>query len=279
MKIIKNQQIEGANDRPILMDIYCPDTTEAVPVVVFAHGFKGFKDWGCWALIAETFVNQGFAFVKFNFSHNGTTAESLTDFADLEAFGQNRYSYESTDLDQILSWLMEVSPQYHFDLEQLTLIGHSRGGGVSVLKAAQDSRIKKLVTWASVPSLSRLWASETVKEQWKKDGVLYQKNARTGQNMPLYYTLVSDYENGGSYFDMEIAAQYVHQPWLIIHGTADSAVLPSSAQHLHQLQPKTQVHLIENADHVFGGKHPWTSAELPQHSVELVNATIAFCRA
>ena len=278
MQLIKNKTIPGANDRLITMDIYRPDTTDIVPVVLFAHGFKGFKDWGCWHLIAQSFVNQGFAFIKFNFSHNGTTPEKLDAFADLIAFGQNTYSKEWTDLDAVLDCTTKKAVHLGFDLTQLSLIGHSRGGGLAIAKAAADDRIKKLVTWAAVPSLAWLWASKTVKEQWQSEGVIYQKNARTGQNMPLYYTLCTDYEANESLFDLKIVAPKVSQPWLIVHGETDTSVLPSSATHLHSLQPKAHLALIPVADHTFGCKHPWISKELPPQSIVLVDRTVEFLK-
>ena len=39
-------------------------------LIIFCHGFKGFKDWGPWNLVAEHFAKAGFFFIKFNFSHN-----------------------------------------------------------------------------------------------------------------------------------------------------------------------------------------------------------------
>ncbi len=283
MDIKENQnllsfRITGADNRLIAIDLHSPESTKPVPIVVFAHGFKGFKDWGCWHLIAEAFAKKGFAFLKFNFSHNGTTPESLHDFADLEAFGQNTYSKEWTDLDCVMNWVTENAPSLGFDITQLSLIGHSRGGGIAIAKAVNDRRIKKLVTWAAVRSLAWLWASETVKKQWENEGVLYQMNARTRQNMPLYYTLCSDYEAHQALFDLDIVAPQVAQPWLIVHGTADTSVLPSAAKHLYQLQPKAELHLIDDADHTFGGKHPWESDEMPPLSIKLVNATIDFLK-
>ncbi len=273
---MKNIKITGADNRLITMDLHRPETTKPVPIVIFAHGFKGFKDWGCWHLIAAAFSKKGFAFIKFNFSHNGTTPDMLDTFADLEAFGQNTYSKEWTDLDCVLNWVTENATPLGFDLNQLSLIGHSRGGGIAIAKAATDRRIKKLVTWASVSSLAWLWASETVKKQWENDGVLYQMNARTHQNMPLYYTLCSDYEAHKSIFHLDIVAPRVLQPWLIIHGTADTSVSPSAALHLHHLQPHAKLQLIADADHTFGGKHPWDSSELPPLSIKLVKTTVDF---
>ncbi len=276
MEFIKNIKISGADNRLMTMDLYRPETTESVPVVIFAHGFKGFKDWGCWHLIAEAFVKQGFAFVKFNFSHNATTPEMPEAFADLEAFGQNTYSKEWADLEAVLNWITTEAAHFGFDLMQLSLIGHSRGGGIAIAKSATDDRIKKLITWASVPSLAWLWASESLKGQWQKDGVIYQKNARTGQNMPLYYTLCTDYEAHKPIFDLDIVAPKILKPWLIVHGEADPSVPASAALYLHRLQPKAHLQLISEADHTFGSKHPWYSDELPPLSKTLVKTTVDF---
>jgi uncharacterized protein len=276
MKLVRNKILTGANSLPILLDVYRPDTNVPVPVVVFAHGFKGFKDWGCWHLIAEAFTAAGFAFIKFNFSHNGTTPEDPEAFGDLEAFGRNTYSKEWEDLNVVLDWITADATEFLFDTNHLSLIGHSRGGGLAIAKAADDDRIKKLVTWASVSSLAWLWADEAFKNHWKNTGVIYQKNARTGQDMPLYYSLCADYEANEYLFDLEEAAPRVRQPWLIVHGEADSSVPPAAAQHLHQLKPQARVHLIPEADHTFGAKHPFDSDILPPHCVELVEVSVKF---
>ena len=278
MKIVRNKILTGADNYPILMDIYSPNITTPAPIVIFAHGFKGFKDWGCWHLIAEAFVKVGFAFIKFNFSHNGTTPENQEEFSDLEAFGRNTYSKEWEDLNVVLDWVTADAAEFNFDIHQLALIGHSRGGGLAIAKAADDDRIKKLITWAAVPSLAWLWSDETIKKHWKNEGVIHQKNARTGQNMPLYYALCADYEANEYLFDLEEAAPRVRQPWLIVHGEADTSVPPLAAQHLHQLKPKARVHLIPDADHTFGGKHPYASDFLPPFCLDLVEASVGFLK-
>ncbi|WP_435524823.1 hypothetical protein [Chryseobacterium indoltheticum] len=46
--------------------------------------------------------------VKFNFSHNGTTVEDPENFADLEAFGNNNYSKELSDLGVLSTILLKI---------------------------------------------------------------------------------------------------------------------------------------------------------------------------
>ena len=88
MNILKNVQIHSAEALPILLDVYFKTTRKAKPVVVFCHGFKTFKDWGTMDLIAKEFANNDFVFLKFNFSHNGTTVETpnlITDTDDVNS--------------------------------------------------------------------------------------------------------------------------------------------------------------------------------------------------
>ena len=73
MNTIKNHNLKGSHGKDITLDVYWEDGNQPKPVIVFAHGFKGFKDWGHWELIAEKFALEGFCFIKFNFSHNGVS--------------------------------------------------------------------------------------------------------------------------------------------------------------------------------------------------------------
>ena len=58
MKIEKNIVINGKHNKPILLDFAYKVTGNAKPVVVFAHGFKGFKDWGHFNKVMEYFKMQ-----------------------------------------------------------------------------------------------------------------------------------------------------------------------------------------------------------------------------
>src|ERR1044072_3126542 len=101
MTIIKDIQLEGSHVKPILTDIFYDENAAQKPVVIYAHGFNGFKDWGNFDLIAKQFAAAGFVFIQFNFSHNGTTVEQPEDFADLEAYGNNNYTKELDDLSTV----------------------------------------------------------------------------------------------------------------------------------------------------------------------------------
>ena len=40
--------LTAPNKKPILMDMSYDGEKEGKPLVVFCHGYKGFKDWGAW---------------------------------------------------------------------------------------------------------------------------------------------------------------------------------------------------------------------------------------
>ncbi len=280
MNTIFNHTLKGRHGKDITLDVYWKEGNKPKPIIVFAHGFKGFKDWGHWSLIAEKFALQGFCFIKFNFSHNGVSPQDLLNFADLEAFGNNNYSIESDDLKSVLNWIAgeeEIKNKTSWDQDNITLIGHSRGGPIAVIAAAENNAVKQLITWASVHELNYSWHNSPEHiSSWKKEGVHYIMNGRTKQNMPLYYQLFENYSKNKIRFSVKSALLKLRKPYLIMHGSEDPAVPLSSAKYLARNSDNSELYIIENANHVFGGSHPFKDSELPAHSKILTKKCIEF---
>lgn len=277
MYSIKNVKVAGADGQTMLVDLFAKETGSRKPVVIFAHGLKGFKDWGPWDLMGQTFAEAGFVFVKFNFSHNGVADDPMS-FTDLKAFGQNNFSKEQTDLGKIIDWVANGNvgiPINELSRREIFLIGHSRGGGAVLLKANSDVRVQKVATWASVCVYGRFWSGEAM-EQWKNDGVTYLKNGRTGQMMPLGWQMYEDFYANSEKLDIPQAAANMLQDLLVIHGDADPVVPVSAAEELLASQEKHQGLIIEGAKHTFGAAHPWTETKLPGDLEKVVSATIDF---
>jgi pimeloyl-ACP methyl ester carboxylesterase len=274
MKIIKNTIIQGKHSKPILVDVFYKVTNQPKKVVIFCHGYKGFKDWGAWNIMAETFANEGFFFVKFNFSHNGGNMDNPIDFPDLEAFGTNNYTKEMDDLETVIDWVSDnLEIKKELDLDAISVIGHSRGGGIVLLKTNEDARIKKVITLAGVCDFEKRTATIGDLQQWKKDGVKYVLNGRTKQQMPHFYQFYEDFIKNKERFNIKKATENIEIPYLIIHGDADTSVLIEEAENLHKWNPKSEYQIIENANHVFNTSHPWEEKKL---STEL-ESTVKFC--
>lgn len=279
MIMIKNIILKGAEEKPMTLDLFYNEDGKPRPVVIYAHGFNGFKDWGNFDLIAEALAAAGFALVKFNFSHNGTTPGQPEQFADLEAFGNNNYSKQLEDLKIVTNWICDMNDPNKeiLDTNNIYLIGHSMGGGIAVLYAAADPRIKKLVTWAGISECKTPWGNWPAEkiDEWKQTGVQYYTNTRTNQQMPLYYQLYLDYENNQEKLDIEKAVRKLAIPILICHGTLDIAVPVEKAYELKEWQPAAALFTVES-NHVFDRVHPWEKPYLPIAMDTVLQKTISF---
>ncbi len=273
LHIEKNIIIKNSETRDFLADSYYPETEKKLPLVIFAHGYKGYKDWGAWDLMANKFAEAGFLFVKFNFSHNGTTVDQPKDFADLEAFGNNNFSKEMSDYDEVLNHFYN---HQKVDQEKVAIIGHSRGGGITVIKGFEDERVKVLVALAGVSNFKYRFPSQDRFEDWKTEGVMYSENKRTHQQMPHYFQFFEDFEKNEKRFDIQYAAQHLEKPFLIVQGTNDDAVKDKEAYLLNEWCKTSELVFIENANHTFGAKEPWTEEELPADLEAAVLAMTSF---
>jgi len=179
----------------------------------------------------------------------------------------------------VMDWVCDPGNSYHsfMNTDLICLIGHSMGGGIAILHASGDKRIKKLITWAAISECKTPWGGWPADkmEEWKQSGVAYYHNSRTHQQMPMYYQLYEDYLQNRERLDIQKAIGQPDIPILICHGSADPAVPVENAYLLKKWQPSAQL-FINDSDHVFGRKHPWTSPELPPAMEEVVEASLQF---
>ena len=267
--------IPGSFGRNMLTDLTFDSRNREAPLVIFAHGFKGFKDWGTHNLVAHYFAEQGFRFLKFNFSHNGTTPEHPLDFVDLEAFSDNTFSIELEDLKLIIDFA--ASGANFMPVKTVSLIGHSMGGGISIIKTAEDARVAKLVTWASVADFHNLWPKDA-EAQWRLTNVLHFPNSRTNQQMPVKATLLDDLDQNAKRLNILLTAAAIKQPWLIVHGDVDPTVNVSHALELNRKQPKSDLVIAPGANHTFNAHHPYLDASLPASLEQVCEVSVEFLK-
>lgn len=276
----KNIAVKGKHGKPIVTDVFFNPEKKQQPIIIFCHGYKGFKDWGAWNLMAEAFAEEGFFFVKFNFSHNGGTLENPIDFPDLEAFAENNYTKELDDLKTVLDWVSSEDFPYaeHTDASNISLIGHSRGGGIVIIKASEDKRVKKLITLASVADYGSRFPDFLELKKWEEEGVMYVENSRTKQQMPHNFQFYRNFEENEERLNIKRASKALEIPYLIIHGTEDPTVDKENAVFVHSWAENTELFLIESGNHVFGASHPWEKAELPEQFEQIVEKATEFLK-
>jgi alpha-beta hydrolase superfamily lysophospholipase len=270
--------LKGALQEQFTIDLSYSESPEQKGVIIFCHGFKGFKDWGCWQMVANYFVENGFAFLKFNFSHNGMGLEDSAEFTALDKFATNTLGKEMEDIGSVEQFIVNELPEILpvINTDNIFIIGHSKGGVSALLYCAHfDTKIQKVCTWASPFDFHRSWNSKFV-DKWRADGVQYIKNARTNQMMPLNISVLEDLETNKEKYSLINAGQKLQIPYLIIQGTDDQAVKMEEFNLLKKHFTKAKSHVILEANHVFGGSHPYLGTALPAHTQELVDVTKKF---
>lgn len=261
IKTEKNTIVQTGLGHQLLADAFYPENSKNLPVIIFAHGYKGYKDWGAFNILAEYFAGQGFLFVKFNFSHNGTILENPTEFENLEAFGHNNFSIELDDYRSVTDFFLK----HPAASDRIFLMGHSRGGGISVIEAFEDRRILGLALLAGVSHFGYRFPHGERLVQWEEERVFYSENKRTKQQMPHYYQFYEDYKKNEDRFNIQYAVQHFERPMIIIQGTEDEAVKEKEAGLLHEWAKKSELVMIEGAGHTFGASEPWENPDLPEH--------------
>ncbi|MBS4034937.1 MAG: alpha/beta hydrolase [Ignavibacterium sp.] len=229
------------------------------PCLIFVHGFKGFKDWGFWNFTSNYFADKNYFVLSFNFSHNGI-GDNPSEFTELDKFANNTISLEIDELNE----LIENYRSGFFgktNNKKFGLLGHSRGGAVSILAASENKAVSALTVWASVAKIDRY--TERQKNEWREKGYVEILNARTKQLMRLNVTLLDDIENNkDSSLNLEKALNSIKIPFLIVHGEQDVTVPFKEAEQLYEWSDKnnSEIEIIRSAGHTFNIVHPFSGS-------------------
>jgi dipeptidyl aminopeptidase/acylaminoacyl peptidase len=262
----------GNNDT-LKITTYGIENIGKVPCIFLVHGFKGFKDWGHGPFVGKFLSENGFFVCAFNFSHNGI-GNNPTEFTELDKFAENTFSLEISELSELIDAYLEgffgkVSNT------KIGLIGHSRGGGISLLTAKQKKSIYAVATWASVSDFDRY--SERQKENWRKKGVFEVLNSRTKQVMRLNVSLLEDLEkNKDDLLNIAKSVKELNRPLLIVHGEQDLAVHVEEGEKLYEMSNKNLTRFIKipAAGHTFDVVHPFKGSN-PKFE-KVLNSTLEF---
>jgi alpha-beta hydrolase superfamily lysophospholipase len=192
-----------------LAGIFHSENPEASACVITCHGFLSSKDSSKYVAISEESCKKGFSALRFDFRGCGESEGLLRD---------TTLSKRILDLKSALDFVEDKSTH-------IFIMGSSLGGCVSILTAAQDSRIKGIATWATPAHFSEPKEKNHIHQAFFSDAKL---------------------------FDIPKRIAKVFCPLLIIHGRQDKQVPFSHANILFRKanEPKL-IRIIDNADHRF----------------------------
>jgi dienelactone hydrolase len=268
---LSHHQIPGALG-PVLIDVRATGRAQPQPAVLLVHGFKGFKDYALMVQMAERLAKAGFTAV--NLSVSGSGVDQHGEFVFFDRFGGNTYTRELGDIELVIAGIRDGDFGFP-PPTSLGLVGHSRGGGVSLCVARETPGVDAIVTWAAMSTIVRYSDAELA--IWRRLGTIYTENVLTGRPLPMRYEIVEDALAHLDRFDILAAAANLRIPWLLIHGTADETIPIAEGRALAAAatDPRFEALFIAGASHGFGGKHPWTGAA--PETTELFDRTAQWC--
>lgn len=214
-----------------------PGSREDV-LVILAHGVTGNKDRPLLVALANGLSQRGWPCLRLSFAGNGDS-EGI--------FGDATITKESRDLRDVLD---SLPPSL-----KIAYIGHSMGAAVGVTVAAEDPRIRVLV------SLAGMVRTEEFLEREFGGAVPGKGFMWDEPEFPLSQRYADDLGAIGDLFD-EVGQ--VSVPWLLIHGTADDVVKIEDSRDAYDTaeEPKKLVE-IPGAGHSFDEKsYPKVVAEV-----------------
>lgn len=266
----------GKEDRVIRGEVRAPKEASNSPVVIICHGFKAFKDWGFFPTLATKLAEAGFVAITFNFSMNGVGEDPET-YSELEKFAHLTYSREQEDLSLIFQHVQNgtLPLSDHMDSSRIGLLGHSRGGGNSLIFALEHDEIKSVVIWNSIHR-PHVFGPEVIRELQEK-GRSSVYNSRTKQHMPIDREVLDDIEqNKERYYFLERLSQ-LKQPLLIVQADQDHPGFFEGAQEMAKRAPQAEMKVIQDANHTFRAVHPFAGIT-PQLAEAIAESTRFFQR-
>ena len=238
-----------------------------------AHGFLGFKDWAFFPWLAQTFAEAGFPAVRFNFSGSGMGPQTDGPFEDQDSFRADTISKQVEDLRSVITCVTQGKLEPDLAAQEKVLLwGHSRGGAVCVLAAANSPQVKGIATWATVARVNRYLYE--VKQNWRKHGYTTVESSRTGQTLQSSAEFLDDVEMWGKQGDVPTFLHHLKVPVFLLHGAEDTSVLPDESESLAAMYPRAQLAILAGANHKFNSAHPFVKPN--EALVQAAEKTLGF---
>ncbi|MFG0316755.1 MAG: alpha/beta hydrolase family protein, partial [Planctomycetota bacterium JB042] len=169
-------------------------------LVVVAHGVTSHHDRPWLVALCDALSAAGVASVRFSFAGNGRSEGRFVDAT---------ISKEVDDLGAVLDLLVDRAGR------RVAYAGHSMGGAVGTLRAADDDRVAAFLSLAGMVHVTRFVDRHFGDLVPGRDVMLGKPDC------PLSRAFVDDARRIGDVLD---AARRVRCPWRIVHGTADEIV-------------------------------------------------------
>ena len=235
-------------------DLRHPREGGPFPLVLVCHGFTAHKDWGPFPYIGRALAEARLASAVFNFSHNGMEPP-FRRFTALEKFSRNTIGRELEDVRTLVD-AAAGGMFAHVDGARIGVLGHSRGGGVAIIAAARDARLRAVVGWGTVATFQRFTPHQ--RAAWERDGFLPVTVRGMKTRLRYGIEVLRDLDANAAAYDIRRAAGGLRAPLLLVHGEADVSVKLDEARSLEAAACAAgTLVVIPGTGHAFGADHPF----------------------
>ena len=217
--------------------------TSRYPIVVICHGFVGNRIGSdrLFVTTARQLAQQGYLVLRFDYAGCG---ESQRDYGatTMESWiQQTRY---------VLDYALDIDGVDH---ERVILLGHSLGGAVALLTAANDKRIRTLVLWSPVAHPFTDIVGIVGRE-------LYDQAVKAGSSDYLSYSFYPGFfASLAANQPLREVSRFIGDVFLA-HGTSDD-VIPVDYTFLYQKLFWTRLEGRCDKEIIFQGDHTFSSRE------------------
>lgn len=247
-----NNFVLSFNQKYIRGVLHIPDikTSDKFPILILCHGFTGNKcgDHFMFVKISRMLENIGIASIRFDFLGSG---ESDGNFKDTLLSDQN------STLEEVINYAKSLD---YIDSENINILGHSMGGSVCVLSAANmHNNIKNTILISPA-----LFILDELVNEIKGDKI----------NIFLENDLI---DFGGCtfskkgidelfYIDLWNKVKCITCKVLLIHGTNDQDTAPYCSIKVKELlKSNAELNFIKGADHCY------SSDEYQKQLLDIIN--------
>jgi len=257
MLVERSFSITNPSGDSISGDVRFLDDPAKKAVIVVCHGFTAFKDWGPFPHFGREFARLGFVSVVFNFSHNGI-APGKKKFSEFEKFSRNTIGKELEDVRAVVDAVAEGRvAEESADVTSIGIVGHSRGGGIALLSASNDPRIRAAAGWSTVATFQRY--TDHQQQLWEREGYLPVSLKASRTRLRFGLEVLRDLQANKDRYDIHAAVRRLRIPLLLVHGAEDVSVKLREPESLYDVSDKarTQLVVLEHVGHIYGAKHPF----------------------
>lgn len=212
--------ISNLKGQKISTIVHKPQKEGKSPAVILMHGFTGYKEEKHIETLARDLAENGYVAIRFDasgFGESGGTTEE--DF---------RFSNYLKDTASIFEFLKS---QNFVDQTRIGIWGHSMGGMLAIIFAAQNPEIKAICS-VSAPT-TMMGTTDYLRgviNQWKTTGWFEKVTSRDRSKIRIPYAFMEDVQK---YNALDFVVK-VYQPILFILGKKDDAVLPNDTRKIFE---------------------------------------------